>query len=81
MKNFEDKLNRLENLTESIKDPSLSLEDALKVFEEGIQLVRGMEKELDKIENKVEVLMNKPATKEEKPKTESLDLFSESEYW
>lgn len=80
MKNFEDKLNRLENLTESIKDPSLSLEDALKVFEEGIQLVRGMEKELDKIENKVEVLMNKPATKEEKPKTESLDLFSESEY-
>ncbi len=47
MKNFEQRLERLEELGDTIKSPELSLEDALKVFEEGIRLAKGVEKELD----------------------------------
>jgi exodeoxyribonuclease VII small subunit len=59
-KTFEQKLQRLEELGEKIKGSNVSLEDALKYFEEGIRLARGMEKELDKIEGKVQILLNEP---------------------
>ena len=44
MTNFEENLARLEKLTADIKRSDISLEDALKDFEEGIKLARGMEK-------------------------------------
>ncbi len=52
MDSFEEKLAKLEKLTSDIKRNDISLEDALKDFEEGIKLAAGMEKELDKIEEK-----------------------------
>ncbi|MBO5608657.1 MAG: exodeoxyribonuclease VII small subunit [Treponema sp.] len=61
MKTFEDDLKRLEELTAAIKQSDISLEDALKDFEEGIKLAKGMEKELDSIESKIQILMNAPA--------------------
>jgi exodeoxyribonuclease VII small subunit len=73
MKQFEERLERLEQLSEAIRDPELSLEDALAYFEEGIKLSKSLEKDLDKIEGKVQILMNQPAAPEEKPE---LDLFS-----
>lgn len=60
MENFEEKLAQLEKLTADIKRTDISLEDALKDFEEGIQLARGMEKEIDRIEGKIQQLMNQP---------------------
>ena len=51
MKNFEEKLERLEQLGSDIKKSDVSLEEALKCFEEGIALARGLEKELDKDSN------------------------------
>ena len=77
MNNFETNLNKLEQLTADIKRSDISLEDALKDFEEGIKLAKGMEKQLDEIEGKVQVLMNEPAplAKENPPE---LDLFSDS---
>ena len=47
MEIFEEKLAQLEKLTADIKRTDISLEDALKDFEEGIQLARGMENEID----------------------------------
>ena len=44
MTNFEEKLKRLEELSASIKKSDISLEDALKDFEEGIKLAKSMEK-------------------------------------
>lgn len=76
MKNFEEKLNRLQTISDAIKQNDISLEDALKYFEEGIALSRGMEKELSKIEDKIQILMNQPISPEEKPE---LSLFSEIE--
>lgn len=74
MKNFEENLNRLEELTTSIKKTDISLEDALKYFEEGIKLARGMEKDIDKIEGKIQILMNQPVV--ETGESPELDLFS-----
>jgi len=60
MKTFEEKLAELEKLTGDIKRDDISLEDALKDFEEGIKLAAGMEKELEQIEGKIQILMNEP---------------------
>ena len=60
MNTFEENLNRLEQLTADIKRSDISLEDALKDFEEGIKLASGMGKQLDEIEGKVQILMNEP---------------------
>lgn len=91
MTNFEEKLKRLEELSASIKKSDISLEDALKDFEEGIKLAKSMEKSLDEMESKIQILMNNPDISEEdeksaqvkkqKAKTENvpvLGLFDES---
>lgn len=75
MNTFEEKLAKLEKLTGDIKRSDISLEDALKDFEEGIKLAAGMEKELDKIEGKIQILMNEPVPmeKENPPQMELFD--------
>lgn len=75
MTGFEEKLSALERLTTDIKRSDISLEQALKDFEEGIKLARGMEKEIDKIEGKIQILMNQPDI--EKNESPELDLFTE----
>ena len=69
MENFEQKLEKLEQLTNDIKRSDISLEDALKDFEEGMKLASGMEQELDKIEGKIQILMSEPnpMTQDNKP--------------
>lgn len=76
MKNFEERLGRLEALGARIREPDLPLDDALAAFEEGIKLARALEKDLDKIEGRIQILMNGPEAKEdERPE---LDLFAEA---
>ena len=58
LKTLEEKLERLEILGESIRKPDIPLDKALKDFEEGIKLARSLEKELEKIQNRIEILMN-----------------------
>ena len=74
MANFEENLSKLEQLARDIKRSDISLEDALKDFEEGIKLARGMEKEIDKIEGKIQQLMNQPD--QEKNIPPQMDLFN-----
>jgi exodeoxyribonuclease VII small subunit len=71
MKNFEERLTRLESLGETIRKPELPLDDALKAFEEGIKLARSLEKDLEKVETRIEILMNGP---EAKPESEDVEL-------
>jgi exodeoxyribonuclease VII small subunit len=73
MKNFEERLERLEQLGEAIRKPDLPLEDALKAFEEGVKLARSLEKDLEKVESRIEVLLNAPDAKVEA--SPELDLF------
>jgi len=70
MKNFEERLGRLETLGEQIRKTDIPLDEALKAFEEGIRLARALENDLEKIENRIELLMNSA----EAPASESVDL-------
>ncbi|MDR3333642.1 MAG: exodeoxyribonuclease VII small subunit [Treponema sp.] len=63
MKNFEARLERLEALGQTIRKPDIPLDDAIKAFEEGIKLARTLEKDLEKVESRIEVLMNSPDAK------------------
>lgn len=58
MKNFEERLARLEELTEKIKLPDTPLSEAITQFEEGYKLAKGLEKDLEKLEKRVEILLN-----------------------
>jgi exodeoxyribonuclease VII small subunit len=75
MKNFEERLGRLEELGEKIRKPDIPLDEALRAFEEGIKLARTLENDLEKVESRIEVLMNAPeAPADEDPE---LGLFDE----
>ncbi|MBO6131955.1 MAG: exodeoxyribonuclease VII small subunit [Treponema sp.] len=65
MNNFEDDLKKLEELTDDIKRADISLEDALKDFEDGIKLAKSMKKTLDAMESKIQILMNSPETEDD----------------
>ena len=74
MKNFEERLERLQALGEQIRKTDIPLDEALKAFEEGIRLARTLEQELEKIENRIEILMNSgEATLDESPELELFD--------
>ena len=76
-KTFEERLGILENLGETIRRTDIPLDEALAAFEEGIKLAKALEKDLEKIESRSEVLMNSPDTKAgENPE---LELFDSSQ--
>jgi exodeoxyribonuclease VII small subunit len=58
MKHFEERLNRLEELGALVKKNDIPLDQALAAFEEGIKLSRSLEKDLEKIEDRIEALTN-----------------------
>ena len=70
---FEERLERLQALSDEIKNPATGLEEALSIFEEGISLAKSLEDELNRIESKIQILINSPQRPDEKPE---LDLFS-----
>jgi len=76
-KSFEERLTRLETLGDKIKKTDIPLDEALAAFEEGIRLARALENDLEKIENRIEVLMNSA----DAPASESpeLELFNSEE--
>ena len=53
---FEEGLSDLEGIVERLETAELPLEEALALFEKGIGLVRGLSKQLDDVEKKLEVL-------------------------
>ena len=54
--NFESALKSLEEIVQKLEEGNLSLDDSLKLFEEGIQLSRFCTKKLSEAEKKVEKL-------------------------
>lgn len=57
MPKFEDSLERLEKIVEDLEKGNVPLEQALKLFEEGMQLSTACRTELEQAEGKVEVLL------------------------
>ncbi len=55
---FEKKLHRLDKIVENMESGDLSLEEALKDFEEGVRISKECYQQLDEAEQKVKVLLN-----------------------
>jgi exodeoxyribonuclease VII small subunit len=77
IKSFEDRLTQLETLGEQIRKTDIPLDEALKAFEEGIRLAKGLESDLEKIENRIELLMNSAEAPADEPP--DLELFDDGE--
>lgn len=62
---FEEKLNRLEEIVQKIDSNTLGLEESMKVYEEGMNLIKDLEKTLEEANakfaniNNSEELINK----------------------
>jgi len=56
---FEYSLARLEEIVRKLENANLSLDEAMKMFEEGVQLSRDCQKYLEQAEGKVEILLKK----------------------
>jgi exodeoxyribonuclease VII small subunit len=58
-KNFEDSLEKLEQIARELEDGELTLESSLKKFEEGIKLADFCSTKLDDAQAKVNLLLHK----------------------
>jgi exodeoxyribonuclease VII small subunit len=56
---FEEAIKRLQTITHKLETGEMPLEESLKLFEEGIGLIRHCQKKLDEVEKKVELLIKK----------------------
>ncbi|MFW5643882.1 MAG: exodeoxyribonuclease VII small subunit, partial [Alkalispirochaeta sp.] len=56
MQDFEERLKRLEEIGERLRSGELSIDDATKLFEEGVGLSRKLEEELQQMERRIEML-------------------------
>lgn len=56
---FEKSLARLEEVVKRLESPELSLDEAMKLFEEGVKLSRECQKQLEEAEGRVEILLKK----------------------
>jgi len=56
---FERSLTRLEEVVRKLESPQLSLDESMKLFEEGVELSRECQKQLEEAEGRVEILLKK----------------------
>ena len=63
-KKFEKSMQRLEEIVLSLEDGELPLEDSLKVFEEGMKLVKFCSNKLEEAEQKVTLLVKESGGKQ-----------------
>jgi exodeoxyribonuclease VII small subunit len=56
---FEQSLARLEEIVRKLESANLPLDEAMKLFEEGMQLSRDCQKQLEQAEARVEILLKK----------------------
>jgi exodeoxyribonuclease VII small subunit len=56
-KKFEEAMERLEQIVEGLESGNLSLEESLKIFEEGMGLVNFCSRKLEEAEQKVTMLI------------------------
>lgn len=56
---FEKSLARLEEVVQKLESPQLSLDEAMKLFAEGVGLSKECQKQLEEAEGRVEILLKK----------------------
>lgn len=56
---FEKSLGRLQEVVKRLENADLSLDEAMKLFEEGVKLSRECQRQLEEAEGRVEILLKK----------------------
>ena len=56
---FEEDMRRLEEINARLKDPGTTLEKAVELYEEGSELRKGLEKQLEDISRRIELVTSK----------------------
>jgi exodeoxyribonuclease VII small subunit len=59
MANFEEQLKALESVVERLERGDLTLEDSVRLFEEGMKLSDACKRELETAEGKIQVLVDR----------------------
>ena len=59
MPSFEQQLKALEAIVDRMEEGDLSLEESVKLFEEGLKLSEACKKELEAAEGKIQVLVDR----------------------
>lgn len=73
-KQFEDAMKELEDIVKRLESGDLSLEESLKIFEEGIALSRYCFKKLEEAEKRVSILIkNEEGIKREPFESEEIE--------
>tara|TARA_B100000524_G_scaffold222676_1_gene117503 strand:+ start:121 stop:345 length:225 start_codon:yes stop_codon:yes gene_type:complete len=62
--NFEASLKELESIVEKLEDDDINLEDSVKSFEEGVNLVKQCQKQLQDAELKIKKLLDDGSSSE-----------------
>ena len=62
--NFEASLKELESIVEKLEDEDINLEDSVKSFEEGVNLVKQCQKQLQDAELKIKKLLDDGSSSE-----------------
>ena len=57
--NFEELIEKLEEITNKLEKEQLSLDESVKLFEEGIELSKKCDSKLEDAEKRITVLINK----------------------
>ena len=78
MPKFEECLQRLEKLVDELEKGNVPLEQALKLFEEGMQLSASCRQELEQAEGRVEILLKQNGKLQPEPYEPSPDRASAS---
>lgn len=74
---FEQALSKLEKIVEGLEEGTLSLEDSLKVFEEGMALSQFCEEKLDEAQGKIEMIVKEGQAKKDRKTIDNLNELKE----
>jgi len=58
---FEEKMEKLEEINRTIQNPETDLEKAVSLYEDGMKLASEIEKDLSKLERRVEIVTGQSA--------------------
>lgn len=53
---FESSLEQLNNILASLDDPNIGIDESLKLYEEGIKLIRACRKKIDNAKQKIKYI-------------------------
>ena len=76
MNTFEERLEKLEAINRKLRE-GCPLDEAVSLFEKGMNMAKGLEKDLSRVERKTEILLNEPELPEETPHLEQFPDISD----